>query len=390
MTRSRLSTNRQPRRGFTLIELLVVISIIAVLASLIAPAVQSARRSARKLECLNNIRQVGVAMQSFASQFNGQLPTLTSNLTNDTQTGTIFGAGWPVALLPALDQTALLKNLRRDAVMVGTTASTPVVNTPFAFLPADLTWVPAFTCPDDTDSFRRPGGLSYVVNSGYIASTVWGLTETNGITGNFHQPLLIDWNGNGTYSLDGSTPIPTTASADTTDLAIESATGVIFRPSNFQPSLEAISVGDGQGTTLLLTENLNAGTWNSSQDVTTGYGVNELGFGINLPVGTGNKPTAALFVGTTGTFNASNALNATNSWLDTTVMPDAWVINRNLTAGAGTAPRPSSNHMGGVNAIMADGSGKFINEQIDKLTYSKLVTSNGVNFGETRLDSAAF
>ena len=57
MTRTLVLRSRRAREGFTLIELLVVIAIISVLASLLAPAVQSARRSARKLECLNNLRQ---------------------------------------------------------------------------------------------------------------------------------------------------------------------------------------------------------------------------------------------------------------------------------------------------------------------------------------------
>jgi len=76
MTRTRFFTKKKSRRGFTLIELLVVISIIAVLASLIAPAVQSARRAARKVQCLSNMRNVGLAMQNFASSNNGSLPAL--------------------------------------------------------------------------------------------------------------------------------------------------------------------------------------------------------------------------------------------------------------------------------------------------------------------------
>src|SRR5690606_6283882 len=71
MNARRLSKSR---RGFTLIELLVVISIIAVLISLIAPAVQSARRAARRTQCLNNMRNVGLAIQNFASQNGGKLP----------------------------------------------------------------------------------------------------------------------------------------------------------------------------------------------------------------------------------------------------------------------------------------------------------------------------
>ncbi|WP_162130590.1 DUF1559 family PulG-like putative transporter [Schlesneria paludicola] len=377
MTRLRMSVKRQPRRGFTLIELLVVISIIAVLASLIAPAVQSARRSARKLECLNNIRQVGMSMQNFASQFNGVLPTLTSDVKNEAQTGTIYGVGWPLALLPVLDQAALLKNLRRDAVPID-----PADTTKLEFLAADLTWLPVFTCPDDQDSFRRPGGLSYVVNSGYIPSTLWGQPSA---TSAAQTPYLIDWNRNGSYSADGFTGV------DSADLDIGAATGIIFdRASSFQSSLENLAAGDGTGTTVLLAENINAGTWNSSLAVTAGYGVNHLGFGIDIPVATG-APTGSLFVGSTATFDRANALNQVSAkWLDTTVMADAWVINRTLTAAPGTAPRPSSNHLGGVNVIMGDGSGKFINEAIDKLTWAKLITSNGVNYGETRLDSAAF
>src|SRR5580658_4649574 len=64
------------RLGFTLIELLVVISIIAVLVALISPAVPSAREAARRTQCLNNIRNLGLAIDNFTTASNNQYPLL--------------------------------------------------------------------------------------------------------------------------------------------------------------------------------------------------------------------------------------------------------------------------------------------------------------------------
>ena len=366
-----IQSRSRTRRGFTLIELLVVISIIAVLASLIAPAVQSARRAARKLECLNNIRQVGLAFQTVASS-NGNLPNITTNVSANNGAGFIYGAGWPLNLLPALDNAALLKNIQRNALPTGT-------GNAYTINPADTVSVKVFTCPDDIDSNQKPGGLSYVVNAGFIPDTVWGQPEIS----TFHTPFSIDWNGDGRYSADGVTPIGSPATLDQQDLAVETATGVFFRPNaNHTASLDQLSVGDGASTTLLVTENLQAGPWYGSPDYQPGFGVNHLGFGIRIPTATASSPVVGIF--TAGT------LNVAAGFYDTTVMPDDWFINRSLSAAVGAAPRPSSNHAGGVNAVFGDGSGRFIAETIDKGVYAKICTSNGVNYGEQTLNQSSY
>lgn len=96
-----LSAHSSPRWGFTLVELLVVIAIIGVLVALLLPAVQMAREAARRTQCANHLKQVGLAAQNFHDIRNFVVP---SRVSNDSTSATKNWLTWAVLLLPYVEQ----------------------------------------------------------------------------------------------------------------------------------------------------------------------------------------------------------------------------------------------------------------------------------------------
>ena len=377
-TRRTQAQQSPQRKGFTLIELLVVISIIAVLMSLILPAVQSARAAARRTQCQNNLRQVALALYGSATANNGNFASY-GTFGHDPATATSPGGigdptthaanagspiefrSWVVGILPFLDRQDLFDRWSNTL--------------PFnAGSNADLnaTAISVLVCPDDsTVASANGGGLSYVVNAGYANPAASNFTFHNhgvGTVGAYPASgMLIDW--------DASGGVPTAV-----DAALTLRTGMLWRQnvefdtSTTPPTLGRVapnsngvsldSVYDGVSQTLLASENLNAGNqgWGGPSMLNSSfvYPLDVAGAGTSTLLQ--QAPLAGPTVA--GMDDDGNGISDGK-------------INGNRVSETSGSPFLSSNHTGGINAAFVGGNVRFLNQDIDTLVYAQLVTPQG-------------
>jgi prepilin-type N-terminal cleavage/methylation domain-containing protein/prepilin-type processing-associated H-X9-DG protein len=345
------------RRGFTLIELLVVIAIIAVLIALLLPAVQAAREAARRSQCVNNMKQFGLAVHNYIS-IAGCLPPgdMWNNGTNSKNPNTgitgnggdAYTFGWPLIIISQMEGGNLYNawNLCfgfRDY----TGATPPVVN--YTIM---ITNVAVMVCPSESALGAVPqppyGALNYMGNMG-------GPGGMSAYSGTMISP----------YDASGS-GYPTS----------------VIGPQ---------AITDGMSNTGMISERL-FGISNNPTVTLGGLSTVDRKRPI-FAAGTSAKMNTGDFQGSMNVLNACKNLRPTTTALAsyrtgqiwTISHPEASIFNRYFhfappntiscdTAGSqepssglgglqGVLP-PTSNHPGGVNLCLADGSVKFIKDSI--------------------------
>jgi prepilin-type N-terminal cleavage/methylation domain-containing protein/prepilin-type processing-associated H-X9-DG protein len=325
------------RRGFTLIELLVVIAIIAVLIALLLPAVQAAREAARRAQCVNNLKQMGLAIHNYLSATDALpaqcMPDSVDGLAN-------WSYNWYSAILPQLEQQPLFNAINFN-VSVWDAANSTVYNTQLGL------WL----CPSESQTQR-------LVSNQFIANYV------------------ANYGGPGAIQAYSGVIIPT---AD-----------IEIKPNQGLGPIKLASITDGTSNTGLFSERLMglqlkqtvpAGGQLAKRAIFTGTFPTPLA--MSSPNGAGD---AASFVAGCKSVTASSydpngqslgeyafegyplhlGLSSYNHYMPPNSFScenpgePSWITVPPLSAATAT-----SNHSGGVNVGMCDGSVRFIKDSVN-------------------------
>ncbi len=346
------------QRAFTLIELLVVIAIIAVLIALLLPAVQAAREAARRMQCTNNLKQLGLAVHNYISQ-NNCLPPLGANFANPGFGGPLlpndWPLGWAVTLLPGMEQQALY-NTANYSLSVNNVADT---------LTLCATKVNTLICPSESASV------------GPFYPTSW----TN-YAANFGGPAtLASWSGPIVYM--GNSAQGTNASTQQIGLGIVGVQSVV----------------DGTSNTVMFSERLIGLVGTASQHPNS-INARRVAFALTIPANanSGSVAQAEKLVSACQNLPSTQA-SASNDAYSGGIWPgghrgtlrfnayDHVNTPNKLTCytsdGEGGAPggfnsliTPSSNHPGGVTTAFCDGSVRFIKDTVNLQVWWGLGTRN--------------
>ncbi len=362
-------------RGFTLIELLVVIAIIAILIALLLPAVQAARESARRTQCTNNLKQIGLAMQNYVN-LNEALPPVCVD-------AAWTAAGVPIPqprqnwsqharLLPFLDQQVIFNMINWDfgaKFSYGDTVyvdSNPPDNAAggsdsIPQMTVICMQIAAFLCPSDPN----PGSSGTYFFADYGSKLV----------GASNYPCNIGLNRrisggrpDYTWALNGPNYVASTWDKtvnDTTTLAT-------FR--------------DGTSNTAIFTE------WIKGQAVARYHATNGLAEVYNLGANSNSLPTDFQFM------ELCNRVPITNFNQEWSWKGEWWAYGASMiyshtqlpnrtnclyhdivvdARGTITMVAASSNHPGGVNVMFMDGTVRFIKNSVNYLPWYAIATPNG-------------
>lgn len=303
------------RRAFTLIELLVVIAIIAILIALLVPAVQKARAAAARTQCLNNLKNLGIAYHAWANVNKSYFPPSAYN----GQKSAPWAAGWGLFLLPYIEQEPLYKMYDWNKPFFDTTTQNQTVSN---------TSIPTMECP--VAPKRTPYSFSFFGQS-------W-------------QAMPSDYSPIASINQALITMLSLNLNKITKEGALKVGT---------KTSLQAIT--DGTANTFLLVEMAGRNRlWQAGQDMQTTVSFSVTGLGGWADASTGNTP----FYGSTADGSAKPG-------------PTLPVGTPLVGVNASNQYGLYSFHTGGANSLFCDGSVRYVQGGVDIRVLAALVTKAG-------------
>ncbi len=322
-------------RAFTLIELLVVIAIIAVLIALLLPAVQAAREAARRTQCVNNFKQLGLAMHNYHDT-QGTFPVGRMGSGYSYANGLGQRRTWAFSIMPFFEQNAIF-NAINFSLQFYESANTTIIRLQLS----------AFQCPSDTPSIQEPD-TPYPRGKGSFAVN-WGNTH-------FGQDDAAILSGLGYPNPWNTGPL----------LLAGAPLGVQFSGAPFRGNLSKglRDITDGTSNTILCGE------------VIMGYNA-----GGNIYDHRGDIFNDDLNCTMFMTYSTPNSKVPDGMGGDSNGRPwCAYGLGPNVPPCNGVTPAfnaSRSRHPGGVNTLMADGSVKFMKDSVALMTWRALGSISG-------------
>ena len=370
---------KRERRAFTLIELLVVIAIIAVLIALLLPAVQAAREAARRAQCVNNLKQLGLAAQNYVSANNVFPPQ--SSFPSQANT-VLLGYTWYYAIFPQLEQNAIFNSVNFSVSPASAVQYSAAITKVNALLcpseSANLQLYPStilFTLASGTSStyavsnyvgnYGGPAAMqpfSGTITPGYNVEPAGGMAAGSFGTAMPVIGIQTITDGTSNTGLFSERLLSQNAYGTTTAIFPQGPTGwrAVFQGPNVAPN----STNFTTNTALTFAQSCNA---ISSATAAIASSV----MGVQMMIGHPAFLTQSSYVHWT----APNTVSCANAY-DTFTSTTAGTVSFAAVGPYGSASA-SSLHSGGVNVCFADGSVHFIKTSIGLPTWWALGTRNG-------------
>ena len=354
------------RHGFTLVELLVVIAIIGILIAMLLPAVQAAREAARRLQCANHLKQIGLALHNYHDRYN-IFPTST---TGAVGSGGACGNGfysWLARILPDVEETGLCDSIDFSVGMMDTCNQTSSsdysslsISATHPNAAAAATVVPTYVCPSAVWEHNDVVGSAGAAPGSYAANIGWP-RGSEGISGK--SAPLARHNG----FMGVVNPNPAAANAWQ------------------QGAVSADDITDGLSNTAAVAERLitSAVTYSDLGGAPESLRSYCGGSGVELSL-----PKYVRYCGSVAFPDPLYSKYHGRSWISgwtlaaNTYMHVMPINRRNCHIHGGeddgnNVVTPSSNHPGGVNVLMGDGTVHFVEESIDMSIWWALGSRNG-------------